>query len=160
MSKNLDKVKDGSKGFFKEFKEFAMKGSVVDLAIGMIIGSAFTSIVNSFVNDILTPLIGLLTNNIDFSQLFYAFGGAKYESITAAEEAGANILKYGNFITAIFNFLIVALAIFIIFKKLLSPKKKKDEPAPAPTTKVCPFCKSEIAIDATRCPHCTSELNK
>ena len=155
---NVGKVKEGSKSFVKEFKEFAMKGNVVDLATGMIVGSAFTSIINSLVKDVITPFIGKLTGGLDFSQLFISLDGNTYETLAAAQEAGAAVLTYGNFITAVVNFLIVALVIFIVFKKLLAPKKKAEAPA-APTTKECAFCKSTIHIDATRCPHCTSELN-
>ncbi|MBQ8298571.1 MAG: large conductance mechanosensitive channel protein MscL [Clostridia bacterium] len=156
---NVDKVKEGSKSFIKEFKAFAMKGNVVDLATGMIIGSAFTSIINSLVKDIITPLIGALTGGLDFSELFISLDGTKYESLAAAQEAGAAILAYGNFITAVINFLIVALVIFIVFKKLLVPRKKKNEVPAAPTEKECPYCLSTVKIAATKCPHCTSELN-
>lgn len=158
---DINEVKTKSKGFLKEFKEFAMKGNVVDLAIGMVIGSAFTSIVNSLVNDIITPLIGAITGGLDFSEWFISLDGTKYASLAEAKDAGAAILTYGNFITAILNFLIVAFAIFIVFKKILVPhhKKQKVEVAPAPATeKECPYCKSTININATRCPHCTSEL--
>ncbi|MBQ8729984.1 MAG: large conductance mechanosensitive channel protein MscL [Lachnospiraceae bacterium] len=155
---NVEKVKEGSKGFIKEFKAFAMKGNIVDLATGMVIGSAFTSIINSLVKDIITPLIGAITGGLDFSELFISLDGTKYESLAAAQEAGAAILGYGNFITAIINFLIVALVIFIVFKKLLAPKKKEEAPA-APTEKECPYCLSTVKIAATKCPHCTSELN-
>ena len=153
-----NKATEKTKGFLKEFKEFAMKGNVVDLAIGIIIGAAFTAIVNSFVNDLVMPLIAKLTGGLDFSQLFVTLDGTKYANLAEAQAAGAAILAYGNFITAIVNFLIVALVLFIVLKKLLTPRKKKDEPVPAPTTKECPYCKSEINIKATRCPHCTSEL--
>jgi len=154
---DFDKVKGKSKGFMAEFKEFAMKGSVVDLAIGMIIGSAFTSIVNSFVNDIIMPLISKLTKGIDFSSLFLSLDGNHYNTLAEAQAVDAAVLTYGNFITAIINFLLVALVIFIVFKKLLAPRKKDEAPA-EPTEKECPYCKSTIAIGATRCPHCTSEL--
>lgn len=154
---DLKNVKEGSKNFFTEFKNFAMKGNVVDLAIGMIIGSAFTSIVNSLVKDVITPLIGAITGGLDFSELFISLDGTKYASLAEAQEAGAAILAYGNFITAIINFLIIALVIFIVFKKLLAPKKKEEAPA-APTEKECPYCKSTIKIEATKCPHCTSDL--
>lgn len=154
---DLKEVAKGTKNFWAEFKSFAMKGNVVDLAIGMIIGSAFTSIVNSLVKDVITPLIGSITGGLDFSELFISLDGTKYASLAEAQEAGAAILAYGNFITAIINFLIIALVIFIVFKKLLAPKKKEEAPA-APTEKECPFCKSSIKIEATRCPHCTSEL--
>ncbi len=150
--------KEKAKGFLKEFKEFAMKGNVLDLAVGIIIGSAFTAIVTSFVNDIIMPLIAVCTGGLDFSQLFITLDGTKYETLKAAEEAGAAVLAYGKFITAIINFLIVALVLFIVLKKVLAPRKKKNEPEPAPTTKECPYCKSEINIKATKCPHCTSDV--
>jgi large conductance mechanosensitive channel len=156
---NLSKAEEKAKGFVSEFKEFAMKGNVVDLAIGMIIGSAFTSIVNSLVKDVITPLIGAITGGLDFSNLFISLDGTKYATLAEAQEAGAAVLAYGNFITAVINFLIVALVIFIVFKKLLAPRKKKEEVPAAPTEKECPYCKSTININATRCPHCTSELN-
>lgn len=159
---DINEVKTKSKGFMKEFKEFAMKGNVVDLAIGMVIGSAFTSIVNSLVNDIITPLIGAITGGLDFSEWFISLDGTKYASLAEAKDAGAAILTYGNFITAVLNFLIVAFAIFIVFKKILVPHHKKEKVAevtPTPVTeKECPYCKSVININATRCPHCTSEL--
>ena len=159
---DINEVKTKSKSFMKEFKEFAMKGNVVDLAIGMVIGSAFTSIVNSLVNDIITPLIGAITGGLDFSEWFISLDGTKYVSLAEAKDAGAAILTYGNFITAVLNFLIVAFAIFIVFKKKLVPHHKKEKVAevtPAPVTeKECPYCKSVININATRCPHCTSEL--
>lgn len=154
---NLKDIEKGAKNFWSEFKSFAMKGNVVDLAIGMIIGSAFTSIVNSLVKDVITPLIGALTGGLDFSELFISLDGTHYESLAAAQEAGAAILAYGNFLTAVINFLLVALVIFIVFKKLLAPRKKEEAPA-TPTEKECPYCKSSIKIDATRCPHCTSEV--
>lgn len=155
---DLSKAEEKAKGFLAEFKEFAMKGNVVDLAIGMIIGSAFTSIVNSLVKDVITPLIGAITGGLDFSNLFISLDGTKYATLAEAQEAGAAVLAYGNFITAVINFLIVALVIFIVFKKLLAPRKKKDVASAAPTEKECPYCKSTININATRCPHCTSEL--
>ena len=155
---DLEKVNGKAKGFLHEFKDFAMKGNILDLAIGMIIGSAFTSIVNSLVNDIIMPIIGRLTGGLDFSEWFVSLDGTKYASLAEAQAAGAAILTYGNFITAIINFLLVALAIFIVFKKILAPRPKKNQPAPEPTEKECPYCKSMVNIKATRCPHCTSEL--
>jgi large conductance mechanosensitive channel len=135
------------KKFFGEFKEFISKGNVLDMAVGVIIGGAFKAIVDSLVNDILTPIIGLLFD-------------ANFENLTA--QIGNVTLTYGNFLSAILNFLIMALVLFLIvksFNKVRSMSEKKEEAAPAaPTTKVCPFCKSEISIEATRCPHCTSEL--
>ena len=147
-------------GFMKEFKDFAVKGNVVDMAVGVIIGGAFGKIVTSLVNDVVMPVIGVFTGGIDFTSLFVPLDGNTYATLAEAEEAGAAVLKYGNFISQIVDFLIIALVIFIVVKKLMTIKKK-EEPVveEAPTTKVCPFCKSEISIEATRCPHCTSELN-
>jgi large conductance mechanosensitive channel len=139
------------KGFIEEFKKFIMRGNVMDMAVGVIVGGAFTSIVTSLNQDILTPILGIF-GGTDFSNL----------KVTLGSGESAPVLCYGNFITAVINFLITALVIFILIKVLNSVSEKftkKEEPAPAaPTTKICPFCKSEIAIDATRCPHCTSEL--
>lgn len=140
----------------KEFKEFAMKGNVLDMAIGIIIGAAFGKIITSFVTDILMPPIGLLLGKMDFSSLFINLSGQSYPSIAAAKEAGAATLNYGIFINAIIDFLIVAFAIFILIKQV--NKTKRQPPAAAPTTKDCPFCASAIPIPATRCPHCTSQL--
>ena len=157
---DLNKVKEKSKGFWNEFKAFAIKGNAIDLAIGMVIGSAFTSIVNSLVKDVITPLIGALTGGLDFSEWFVSLDGTKYATLAEAQEAGAAILSYGNFITAVINFIIVALVIFVVFKKLLVIHKKEEEAVPAPVTeKDCPYCKSKINIDAVKCPHCTSDLN-
>lgn len=138
------------KGFASEFKKFILRGNVMDMAVGVIVGGAFTSIVTSLNQDILTPLLGIF-GGTDFSHLAVKLG--------SGEEAP--VLAYGNFITAVINFLISAFVIFCIVKAIngLGEKFKKKDVAPAaPTTKKCPFCKSEIAIDATRCPHCTSEL--
>lgn len=134
------------RNFLKEFKEFAMRGNVMELAVGIIVGAAFTAIVTSLVDDILSPIIGLLVR-VNFSDL--------------ALNAGGVTLKYGSFIMAVINFIIVAFALFVIIKainKAASLGRKKEEAAP--TTKVCPFCKSEINIEATRCPHCTSHLEE
>lgn len=145
------------KKFIEEFKEFAMRGNMIDLAIGIIIGGAFTTIVNSLVNDIINPLLGIITGNIDFSNLFIALDGNHYATLAEAEAVGASVFKYGSFISNVVNFIIMALVVFLLVKvinKLRTPKKKVEEPAP--TTKNCPFCQSEINIAATRCPHCTS----
>lgn len=134
------------KKFFNEFKTFALRGNVMDLAVGVIIGGAFQGIVNSLVNDIVSPLIGSFAK-ADFSSLTVNINGVD--------------LGYGAFITAVINFIIMAFVIFTLVKilnKLSAPAKKEAAPA-LPTTKICPYCKSEIAIDASRCPHCTSELN-
>ena len=150
------------KGFRAEFKEFIMRGNVIDLAVGVIIGGAFQKIVSSLVDDIIMPIISLFTKGIDFTSKFVALDGQSYESLEKAKEAGAAVISYGNFISAIINFIIMAFVIFMIVKAInkASAARKKDEPAEeeAPTTKVCPFCKSEIALDATKCPHCTSDI--
>jgi len=155
---DFSKAKEKSKGFFTEFKEFAVKGNVMDMAIGVIIGGAFGKIVTSFVNDIIMPAVSLLTGKMDFTNLFIALDGNTYETLEIAKEAGVATLNYGSFLTTVIDFLLIALSIFIIMKKLLVAKKKEEAPAPV-TTKECPYCKSTIALGATRCPHCTSELN-
>ncbi|MFR1324016.1 MAG: large conductance mechanosensitive channel protein MscL [Ezakiella massiliensis] len=142
----------------KEFKEFISKGNVMDMAVGVIMGGAFGKIVSSLVNDLLMPLIGLILGGVDFTNLFIALDGGNYASLAAAEEAGAALFKYGAFIQNIIDFLIIAFCIFLMVKAF--NKTKKEEPAPAPTTKACPYCKSEIAIDAVKCPHCTADLSK
>ena len=150
------------KGFLKEFKDFAMRGNVIDLAVGVIIGGAFQKIVTSVVNDLVMPLIGLITKGSDFASKFVALDGGDYATIEEATAAGAAILTYGNFIAVTIDFIIMAFVIFLLVKGLnkLTSIGKKPEPVveAAPTTKVCPFCKSEIAIDATKCAHCTSDV--
>ncbi len=141
----------------KEFKEFAMRGNVIDLAIGVIIGGAFGKIVSSFVADVIMPLIGLLLGGVDFSNLFVNLGAEKYATLAAAQEAGAPTLNYGIFINAVVDFLIVAFVIFLVVKGI--NKMQKPAPATAPTTKKCPYCITEIAIEAKRCPNCTSQLD-
>lgn len=147
------------KNFIKEFKEFIARGNVLDLAIGVIIGGAFGKIVSSLVDDIIMPLIGVITGGVDFTQKYIALDGNTYESLAKAKESTA-VFAYGNFIQNIVNFLIIALVIFIIIKNVnkIQSLGKKEEEAAAPTTKECPYCKSEIPIEAIRCPHCTSEL--
>lgn len=147
------------KAWIKEFKDFAVQGNVVDMAVGVIIGGAFGKIVTSLVNDVIMPLIGVLTDGIDFSNLFLTLDGGCYATLAEAEAAGAAVLKYGSFLSQVLDFLIVSLVIFIFVKKIMTLGRKKAAPAPeAPKTKVCPYCKSEIPADATRCAHCTSEL--
>jgi len=147
---------------FKEFKEFAMRGNVLDMAVGIIIGVAFGTIISSFVNDIIMPPIGLLLGKLDFSNLFIVLRHGKefgpYASLAAAKSAGAVTFNYGIFVNTIINFLIVAFAIFLVVRYMNKLKKQKEIPAAVPTTKNCPFCFSVIPIKATRCPHCTSEL--
>jgi large conductance mechanosensitive channel len=142
---------------FKEFKEFAMRGNVIDLAVGIVIGAAFGSIVTSFVNDILMPPIGLLLGKIDFSNLFITLSGQPYKTLAEAKAGGAVTLNYGLFVNTAINFLIIAFSIFIVVKQV--NKFKKPAPAAQPATKICNFCKTEIPIEAIRCPHCTSQLN-
>lgn len=155
------------KKFISEFKEFIMRGNVMDLAVGVIIGGAFQAIVNSLVNDVIMPLISLATGSMDFSNMFIVLsklpeGTEAPATLAAAQEAGLTTLSYGSFISAVINFLIMAIIIFTLVKsinKIATLGKKKEEEAPAePTTKVCPYCKSEIAIEATKCPHCTSDI--
>jgi large conductance mechanosensitive channel len=144
---------------FKEFKEFALRGNVLDLAIGIIIGGAFSTIVDSFVADILMPPIGLLLGNADLSELFINLSGGRYETLAAAEEAGAATINYGLFINSIVDFIIIAFALFLIVQQVNRLRRQKKEEQPAePTTKECPYCLAEIPIEATRCQHCTSQL--
>ena len=144
----------------KEFKEFISKGSVMDLAVGVIIGGAFSKIVSSLVDDIIMPLIGLLLGGADISNYFITLDGGKYATLAEAQEAGAATLNYGLFLNRIIDFLIIAFVLFLIIKAINKARAltKKPEAEAAPTTKVCPYCKSTIDINATRCPNCTSEL--
>ncbi len=132
------------KKFFQEFKEFAIKGNAMQLAVGVIIGGAFTAIVNALVENVLTPILGLFTGGWDFNTLSFGIGNAQ--------------ITYGAFISAVINFILTAFVLFLLVKAINKLNRKKEEAPAVPTTKVCPFCKSEIAIDATRCPHCTSQL--
>ena len=150
--------------FIKEFKEFAVKGNVVDMAVGVIIGGAFGKIVTSVVNDLFMPVIGLITGGANVSGMFALLGKvpegeAVPKSIEEAAERGIATFNYGNFIQTVIDFILVALCIFLVIKAI-NKMKKKEEPAPAKEARKCPFCCSEIADDATRCPHCTSELPK
>jgi large conductance mechanosensitive channel len=141
---------------YKEFKEFVMRGNVVDLAIGVVIGAAFGKIVTSFVEDILMPPIGLALGRVDFSNLFVNLSGRDYPSIAAAKAAGAATLNYGIFINNIINFLIIAFVIFLLIRQI--NRMQRPEPAAAPATKDCPYCLSAVPVKATKCAHCTSEL--
>ena len=145
------------KKFFEDFKAFAMRGNVVDLAVAVIIGGAFGKITTSLVDDIFMPLLGVLTEGINFSGLFYALDGGKYASVEAAQAAGVGTLNYGAFIQNVLDFVLVALCMFLMVNAMNKLHRKKEE-APAKPPRICPFCKMEIADDATRCPHCTSEL--
>jgi len=147
---------------WKEFKEFAVKGNAVDLAVGVIIGAAFGGIVNSLVKDILMPPVGLLTGGLDFSNKFLilkaASGSGSFNTPAEAAKAGAVTWNYGNFITLIINFVIVALCIFLVVKAM--NRLKRPSPTAAPVSKECPACAMTIPIKATRCPHCTTELSQ
>jgi large conductance mechanosensitive channel len=138
---------------FKEFKEFAVKGNVIDMAVGIIIGAAFGKIVNSLVNDVLMPPIGLLLGKVDFSNLFVNLSGKSYETLSSAKAAGAATLNYGIFVNTVIDFIILALAIFLMVRQVNRLKRQAE-----PSTRACPYCLSKIPIKATRCPHCTSEL--
>lgn len=141
----------------KEFKEFVVRGNVLDLAVAVIIGGAFGKIVTSFVNDVLMPPIGLLLGGVDFANLFISLNGQAYASLADAQAAGAPTINYGVFLNTVIDFVIVAFVIFLIVKA--ANKTKKQEPSPAaPTTRECPHCFTTISIKATRCPNCTSQL--
>ncbi|OPZ84078.1 MAG: Large-conductance mechanosensitive channel [bacterium ADurb.Bin429] len=143
---------------FKEFKEFAMRGNVLDLAIGLIIGGAFGKIVSSFVGDLLMPPLGLLMGKVDFSSLFISLNGQAYESLQVAKAAGAPTLNLGVFVNTVIDFILVAFAVFLLVRAVNRLKKQQEAPPASPTTKDCPYCLSAIPLAATRCPHCTSQL--
>jgi large conductance mechanosensitive channel len=140
----------------KEFREFIARGSVIDLAVGIVIGSAFGAVVTSLVNDIIMPPIGLMLKGINFKDLFYSLNGQTYPSLQAAQAAGAPTINYGIFINDVIDFVIVALVIFLLVKGI--NRLKRPAPAAAATTKECPYCHTDIPLKATRCPNCTSEL--
>jgi len=142
----------------KEFKEFAMKGNVLDLAVGLIIGASFGAIVNSLVNDVIMPPIGALLGKVDFSNLFLNLSGRAYPSLKAAKEAGAPVIGYGAFLNTIINFLIVGFAVFQVVRMANRFKREVPAPSAAPATKECPHCGMNIPVKARRCPHCTSQL--
>jgi large conductance mechanosensitive channel len=145
------------KEVLKEFKDFATKGDIITMAIGIMIGTAFKSLIDSLVNDIISPPIGFLTSGIDFSSMFFTLGKIQYETIEEAQEAGATIITYGNFINTLISFLITAIVLFIF----VSQMKKlfvRDQKETKKTTRKCPYCFTDINIKATRCPNCTSKL--
>lgn len=148
-----------SRGFLAEFRKFITRGNVIDMAVGVIIGAAFQAIINSLVNDIIMPVISVLTGGIDFSNWFLSLDGNHYDTLKAAQDAGAATLNYGTFLTAVINFILMALVIFVLVKILNSVSDRvhpKEEAAP--TEKTCPYCKSKIPVGATKCPFCTSAL--
>lgn len=156
------------KGFFASFAEFINRGSVIDLAVGVIIGGAFQGIVKSLVEDLIMPFVGLATGGINFTDQFLvlklpegAENGTVYASLQAAKDAGATVFAYGSFVTAVINFLIMALVIFALVRTINNLRDFRKKPVEeAPATKQCPFCKSKIDIEATRCPHCTSVIEQ
>ncbi len=144
--------------FVKEFREFAMRGNVLDMAVGIVIGTAFGRIVASFVRDVLMPPVGLLLGRVDFSNLFVNLSRQHYATVAEATEAGAPTINYGIFLNTVIDFVIVALAVFVVIRQM-NRLKRREEPAPAPaTTKDCPYCLSAVPLGATRCAHCTSTL--
>ena len=164
MEKSKNFIEKNSKKFVEEFKAFAFKGNVIDMAVGVMIGTAFGKITTSIVNDVFMPALSLVTGSVNLSGLFlqlnfYKDDYVKYPTAAAAQEAGIATLNYGNFLQTIIDFLLIALCVFV-FVKLISRLRKKEEeaPAPKPEPRLCPYCKSEIAEGATRCPHCTSQL--
>ncbi len=166
MAKKNKAIKKAG-GFLGEFKQFALRGNVIDLAVGVIIGGAFQKIINSVINDLIMPFVGLLTGGTNFTDKYVVLKYPKdivveYATLTEATEAGATTFNYGAFITEVVNFIILAFVIFLMVKGInrLAERNKKAEEVAAPTTKVCPFCCSEISIEATRCPHCTSALEE
>ena len=160
MTEKMKNVASKRKGFAGEFREFIMRGNVMDMAVGVIIGGAFQKIISSLVDDIIMPVISILTGGIDFNNKFIVLDGGSYATLDAAKEAGAATLNYGTFITVVINFLLMALVIFCLVKFMNSVAKRfaKDEAEAPATTKICPKCKSEINIEATKCPCCTSDL--
>jgi large conductance mechanosensitive channel len=147
---------------FKEFKEFAVKGNVIDMAVGIIIGAAFGTVVNSLVNDIIMPPVGVLLGNMDFTNIFLVLKEGKvpepYASLSAAKAAGAATINFGLFINTIISFLIVSFSVFLLVKNINRLRRQSEAPPPAPATKECPYCLSVVPIKAVRCGHCTSDL--
>jgi len=142
-----------------EFKTFALKGSVIDLSVGIIIGAAFNKIVNSLVSDIIMPPVGFLLGRINFEEFYFNLGSQSYDSLTAAKAAGAPTINYGLFITAFISFVITAIAVFFLVKLINKLRRKEDKnPTTTPTSKPCPHCMSQISLKATRCAFCTSQL--
>ena len=158
--KDSDEQEGMFMGMVQEFKDFIMRGNVMDMAVGVIIGGAFGNIVTSLVNDVLMPVITIATGKISFTDLFIALDGGEYKSLAQAQDAGASVFAYGNFIQNVVEFLIIALCIFMVVKGMnkLNSMVAKPKEEEAPATKICPFCKSEIHKDATKCAFCASTL--
>lgn len=143
---------------FREFREFVKRGNVLDLAVGVVLGAAFTRIMNSLVSDIIMPPLGLLLGRFDFSSLYINLTDTRYESLAAAQEAGAATINYGLFANAVVTFLIVAFVLFLVVRAFNRMRRREEAAPPPPTAKQCPFCLSTIALEATRCPQCTTHL--
>lgn len=160
LKRKLKQETQEAKGFIQEFREFVVKGNVMDLAVGIIIGAAFTSVVDSLVNDVIMPPIASVTGRVDLSNLYFTLNGQAFASLAEATAAGAPIIKYGLFLNALINFLIVGLVIFLVVKQLNRLKREEEnkDKEETPEQPFCPFCFEPVHVDATRCPHCTSEL--
>ena len=143
--------------FYDDFKKFAMRGNVVDLAVGVIIGGAFGKIVSSLVSNVVMPPLGMLMGKVDFTNLFISLNGQNYATLEAAKKAGAPVIAYGSFLNTVLDFVILAFVVFCMIRQI---NKLMPEKPPAPDPRKCPYCKSAIADDATRCPHCTSQLEE
>lgn len=154
-----EKSKQKAKLAFEDYKAFALKGNALNMAIGVVLGGAFTAIVNTIVSAVITPLISLITSNVDLSTLFITLKGGEFDTLEAAKAAGAITLNYGELINAIINFILISVILFILVKALTKSNKKEEEKVEI-TTKECPYCLSTIPLKATRCAHCTSELNE
>ena len=163
LKKLEEKGMKKAKGFIADFKQFATKGNVIDMAVGVIIANSFTKIVNSLVNDVITPAITIFTGKIDYTNLFIALDGKKYATLADAQAAGISVISYGTFLTNVVNFLMVAFWLFVFLKiifRIKEGKKKEEIKKEIATTKKCPYCLNDIAIEATRCGHCTSILEE
>ena len=161
LKEQKKKNEEKAKKALDEYKNFAMKGNVIDLAIGVVIGSAFTNIVNTLVSAIITPIISLLTNDVDLSTLFITLKGGHFDTLAEAKAAGAITLDYGTFLNAIINFLIISIVLFIVFRKIMKSNRnnaKEEAEIKEVTTKTCPYCMSTIPIEASKCAYCTSSL--
>ena len=155
------KEKETMRKLLQEFRDFAVKGDALSMAVGMMIGGGFGKIVTSVVNDLFMPLIGLVTGGVDFTNMFIALDGGSYATLADAQAVGAPVFAYGNFITIVIDFILLALCVFLFVKAVNVMKEKTTKPAPVEAPKkarTCPYCFSEVHDDATRCPHCTSEL--
>lgn len=146
-------------GLLKDFKEFAMRGNVVDMAVGVVVGAAFSKITSSLVDNIIMPPLGVLMGGVDFSNLFINFSDVPVKTLAEAQAANVPVIAYGSFLNAVIDFLIIAFSVFIVMRQI-NRFFPKEEEAPAKAPRLCPYCREAIADDATRCPHCTAQLDK